>query len=132
MPIPIACPCGRTVNAPEKAVGKKVRCMYCGRALDVPAAAAPAPAADDAYELLPEEPRRERSPEAPFPRRREDRPIIDSRPTQLPVAAILLAAFGLLDSLGIGAVGVVVVFVSALVGESADQATHQEKAVESA
>ena len=46
MPIPVACQCGKQVNAPDNLAGKRVKCPGCGNPLDIPAIAA-APQADD-------------------------------------------------------------------------------------
>jgi hypothetical protein len=37
MPIKIRCQCGKTLNAPDSAAGKAVKCPGCGKALRVPA-----------------------------------------------------------------------------------------------
>ena len=52
MPIKISCQCGKTLNAPDKAAGKAVKCPSCGQPIRVPsaggAAAGTAPAAQAA------------------------------------------------------------------------------------
>lgn len=38
MPIPVACQCGKQVNAPDNLAGKRVKCPACGNPLVIPAA----------------------------------------------------------------------------------------------
>ncbi len=45
MPIKLRCQCGKTLNAPDSAAGKAVKCPGCAKALRVPAAGSAAPAA---------------------------------------------------------------------------------------
>jgi hypothetical protein len=44
MPISLRCPCGKSLRAPDTAVGKKVRCPGCQASLTVPASTGPRPA----------------------------------------------------------------------------------------
>ena len=41
MPIKVECDCGRVINAPETAAGKRVKCPECHGSVPVPAAAEP-------------------------------------------------------------------------------------------
>ena len=36
MVIPVACTCGRTINAPDNMAGKRARCTYCGKPIPIP------------------------------------------------------------------------------------------------
>lgn len=48
MPIGIACACGKTIQAPDGAAGKRAKCPACGKAIAVPAK----PAGDDEFEIV--------------------------------------------------------------------------------
>ena len=48
MPIKLRCQCGKTLNAPDSAAGKAVKCPGCAKALRVPAAGSAGPAAKSA------------------------------------------------------------------------------------
>jgi hypothetical protein len=50
MPIPIICPCGRSLRAKDEAAGRKVRCPNCGNVLAVPQPSKDAE--DEALDLL--------------------------------------------------------------------------------
>ena len=45
--------CGKQIEAPDSAGGKRGKCPYCGQGNDIPAAAAPAAVDDDLFDLAP-------------------------------------------------------------------------------
>lgn len=45
MPIPVKCPCGKSLSAPDHLAGKRVKCPGCGNPLAIPVAGAARPAA---------------------------------------------------------------------------------------
>jgi hypothetical protein len=66
MPIRVECECGKTLQAPDKAAGRKVRCKACGAAVEVPGGDEPTFDVDeDEFSDLPPPPSRVKASKLP-------------------------------------------------------------------
>jgi hypothetical protein len=111
MPIPVTCPCGKTIRAPDNAVGKDVRCPSCRRAVLVPAAARPPRPRDEDEDLAADD----------APRRPAKRPKKRSgKPSQTTVL-LLVGCFGLTLLGCLGTAGGLAVLYFRFAGPSADE-----------
>lgn len=109
MPIPVPCQCGRTLNAPVGAAGRKVRCPHCKAVLDVPI---PDLEEDDGEDFNPFV----KAPTHAGPVIVQSTPSLKARPIAIPPEPwyyrFIAFFFGLLSFLGVLQFGITIYFIS--------------------